>query len=56
MQKLAITLSGNGHSLHLANPVLTASGTFGYGMEFAPYGELKSLGAIIVKGYPSPQG
>ncbi len=50
MQKLAITLSGNGHSLHLANPVLTASGTFGYGMEFAPYGELKSLGAIIVKG------
>ncbi|MGL4208251.1 MAG: dihydroorotate dehydrogenase [Candidatus Adiutrix sp.] len=50
MQKLATTLSGNGHSLHLANPVLTASGTFGYGTEFAPYGELKSLGGIIVKG------
>ena len=30
--------------------MLTASGTFGYGMEFAPYGDLTSLGGIIVKG------
>ena len=29
--------------------MLTASGTFGYGMEFAPYGDLTSLGGIILK-------
>ena len=37
-------------NLALKNPILTASGTFGYGLEFAPYGDLKSLGGIIVKG------
>ena len=36
--------------LSLKNPVLTASGTFGYGLEFAPYGDLASLGGIVVKG------
>ncbi|MGE4297885.1 MAG: dihydroorotate dehydrogenase [Desulfovibrionaceae bacterium] len=36
--------------LALKNPVLTASGTFGYGVEFAPYGDLRSLGGIVVKG------
>ncbi|MDD6088242.1 MAG: dihydroorotate dehydrogenase [Desulfovibrionaceae bacterium] len=34
----------------LRNPVMTASGTFGYGLEFRPYGNLTSLGGIIVKG------
>ncbi len=37
-------------SLQLRNPVLTASGTFGYGLEFAPYGDLSQLGAVVVKG------
>lgn len=37
-------------NLSLKNPVLTASGTFGYGQEFAPYTDLASLGGIIVKG------
>lgn len=32
------------------NPVLTASGTFGYGGEFTPYGDLTRLGGIVVKG------
>ena len=32
------------------NPVLTASGTFGYGKEFAPYVNLHHLGGIVVKG------
>lgn len=32
------------------NPILTASGTFGYGLEFAPYGDLTTLGGIVVKG------
>jgi dihydroorotate dehydrogenase (NAD+) catalytic subunit len=34
----------------LKNPVLTASGTFGYGIEFAPILDLNALGGIIVKG------
>ncbi|TAN62239.1 dihydroorotate dehydrogenase [bacterium] len=32
------------------NPVMTASGTFGYGSEFAAYTDLNKLGAIVVKG------
>ncbi len=36
--------------LDLKNPVMTASGTFGYGLEFTPYGDLSRLGAIVVKG------
>ena len=37
-------------SLALNNPVLTASGTFGYGMEFEPFIDLNRLGGYIVKG------
>ena len=36
--------------LELQNPVMTASGTFGYAREFKNYVELNRLGAIIVKG------
>jgi dihydroorotate dehydrogenase (NAD+) catalytic subunit len=36
--------------LHLKNPVMTASGTFGYGGEFRDLVDLNRLGAIIVKG------
>jgi dihydroorotate dehydrogenase (NAD+) catalytic subunit len=36
--------------LKLRNPVLTASGTFGYGLEFEPYLELEKLGGFVVKG------
>ena len=50
MEKLNVTLKGPTASLELKNPVLTASGTFGYGLEFAPYGDLHSLGGIVVKG------
>ncbi len=38
------------HSLELKNPVMTASGTFGYGPEFADFIPLDGLGGIIVKG------
>ena len=34
----------------LKNPVMTASGTFGYGLEFADFIDLNDLGGIIVKG------
>ena len=36
--------------LSLRNPVMTASGTFGYGEEYTPFVDLNRLGAIIVKG------
>ena len=37
-------------ALALKNPVMTASGTFGYGVEFEDFIDLGSLGGIIVKG------
>ena len=37
-------------SLELKNPVMTASGTFGYGSEYADFMDICRLGAIIVKG------
>ena len=36
--------------LCLKNPVMTASGTFGYGLEFADFVPLEEIGGIIVKG------
>jgi dihydroorotate dehydrogenase (NAD+) catalytic subunit len=37
-------------ALSLKNPVMTASGTFGYGLEFADFMPLDGIGGIIVKG------
>jgi dihydroorotate dehydrogenase (NAD+) catalytic subunit len=37
-------------SLKLKNPVMTASGTFGYGEEYSDFVDLNLLGAIVVKG------
>lgn len=37
-------------SLSLRNPVLTASGTFGYGLEFSSFLDLSRLGGYIIKG------
>jgi len=39
-----------GGGLSLANPVIAASGTFGYGVEFAGVTDLAALGAVVVKG------
>ncbi|GHT44225.1 dihydroorotate dehydrogenase B (NAD(+)), catalytic subunit [Bacteroidia bacterium] len=36
--------------LHFKNPVLTASGTFGYGTEYADFMDLSRIGGIFVKG------
>ena len=36
-------------SIELANPIMTASGTAGYGDEFAGYFDLASIGAIVTK-------
>lgn len=38
------------HNLQLKNPVLTASGTFGFGEEFSDFIDLNRLGGFIVKG------
>lgn len=38
------------NNLQLKNPVMTASGTFGYGLEFADFVPLDGIGGIIVKG------
>src|SRR5271167_3614000 len=46
MVNLAVTVA----TLKLKNPVMTASGTFGYGEEYAEYIDLNRLGAIVVKG------
>jgi dihydroorotate dehydrogenase (NAD+) catalytic subunit len=39
--------------LKLKNPVITASGTFGYGVEYADFFDISQLGGIIVKGTTS---
>jgi len=44
--KMAVEIAG----LKLKNPVMPASGTFGYGEEYAPYLDLNQLGAIVTKG------
>ena len=46
MANLNVNISG----LSMKNPVMTASGTFGYGLEFADLMPLDSIGAIITKG------
>ena len=46
MADLKVNIGG----LQLKNPVMTASGTFGYGLEFADFVNLEDIGGIIVKG------
>jgi dihydroorotate dehydrogenase (NAD+) catalytic subunit len=46
----AVDLSVQVGALRLGNPILAASGTFGYGLEFAHLVDLNRLGALVVKG------
>ena len=46
MVNLGVNIGG----LNLKNPVLTASGTFGYGEEFADFIDLNRLGGFVIKG------
>ena len=46
MPSLEVAIAG----LSFKNPVLIASGTCGYGLEYAPYIDLNRLGGIVVKG------
>lgn len=45
-RKLAVKIGG----IAMKIPVATASGTFGFGSEYAPYIDLNQLGALVVKG------
>src|SRR5512137_752761 len=45
-----VNLDFNIGDLHFKNPVLTASGTFGYGSEFDDFMDVSRLGGIVVKG------
>jgi len=47
---MPIDLSVEIAGLHLANPILASSGTFGYGLEFAHLVDLNRLGGLVVKG------
>ena len=44
--RLAVDIAG----LHMVTPVTTGSGTFGFGLEFKPYLDLKTVGAVTCKG------
>lgn len=46
MSELAVNIGG----IRMKNPVATASGTFGFGQEYASFIDLNRLGAIVVKG------
>lgn len=48
-----MNLEVNIGKLRLKNPVMTASGTFGYGEEYAEFIDLDRLGAVVVKGLSS---
>ena len=46
MAKLNVTIN----NLKMKNPIMTASGTFGYGLEFNDFIPIDEIGGIIVKG------
>ena len=46
MSKMSVTLAG----VELKNPVMTASGTFGSGVEYSEFVDLNKLGAVVTKG------
>ncbi len=47
---MSVDLSVDIGGLKLKNPVMTASGTFGYGREFSRFMDLETLGGVVVKG------
>ena len=53
MDTTDLSLSVNIGGIQMRNPVMTASGTFGYGSEYVDFVDLNRLGAIVVKGVTS---
>ena len=48
--RITLDLEVNLGGMILKNPITVASGTFGYGLEYEPFVDIASLGAVIVKG------
>ena len=46
MKQMSVKIAG----VELKNPVMTASGTFGSGMEYSEFTDLSRLGAVVTKG------
>jgi len=53
MDTTDLSLSVNIGGIQMRNPVMTASGTFGYGSEYVDFVDLNRLGAVVVKGVTS---
>jgi len=53
MDTTDLSLNVNIGGIRMRNPVMTASGTFGYGSEYADFVDLNQLGAVVVKGVTS---
>ena len=53
MDTIDLPLSVNIGGIQMRNPVMTASGTFGYGSEYVDFVDLNQLGAVVVKGITS---
>ena len=53
MDTANFSLSVNIGGIRMRNPVMTASGTFGYGSEYADFVDLNRLGAVVMKGVTS---
>ena len=49
---LSVNLAG----MAMKNPVMTASGTSGYGPEYSPYLDIKTLGAFVTKAVTVAEG
>ena len=48
MDTTDLSLSVNIGGIQMRNPVMTASGTFGYGSEYVDFVDLNRLGAVVV--------
>ena len=53
MSSIHPSLEVNVAGIQMKNPVMTASGTFGYGSEYVDFIDLNQLGAVVVKGITS---
>lgn len=50
LERLAVNIPLPDGEFYLKTPIIAASGTFGFGMEFEPYGDIAELGGIVTKG------
>ena len=56
MSDIQPSLEVNVAGIQMKNPVMTASGTFGYGSEYVDFIDLNQIGAVVVKGITAVGG